>query len=127
VKIRNTPGVVGTAPYVQGPVIVEYQHQRLAPLIRGIDPAEEEKVVEMKKFITKGSLDLEGDSTVLGVELARKLKIGVGDKLTIYSPAISARSSTDEEAREIEGDDERRRSTNCAKWCCQRTDRDRHF
>jgi lipoprotein-releasing system permease protein len=86
VKIRNTPGVVGTAPYVQGPVIVEYQHQRLAPLIRGIDPAEEEKVVELKKFITKGSLDLEGDSTVLGVELARKLHIGVGDKLTIYSP-----------------------------------------
>jgi ABC-type lipoprotein release transport system permease subunit len=34
VKIRNTPGVVGTAPYVQGPVIVEFQHQRLAPLIR---------------------------------------------------------------------------------------------
>ena len=86
VKIRNTPGVVGTAPYVQGPVIVEYQHQRLAPLISGIDPAEEEKVVELKKFITKGSLDLEGDSTVLGVELARKLHIGVGDKLTIYSP-----------------------------------------
>src|SRR5216110_2673362 len=63
VKIRNTPDVVGTAPYVQGPVIVEYQDQRLAPLIRGIDPVEEEKVVELKKFIVKGSLDLEGDST----------------------------------------------------------------
>src|SRR3954471_571510 len=86
VKIRNTPGVVGTAPYVQGPVIVEFQHQRLAPLIRGIDPVEEEKVVELKKFIIKGSLDLEGDSAVLGVELARKLHISVGDKLTVYSP-----------------------------------------
>src|SRR5947199_1351215 len=86
VKIRNTPDVVGMAPYVQGPVIVEYQHQRLAPLIRGIDPVEEEKVVELKKFIIKGSLDLEGDSTVLGVELARKLHINVGDKLTVYSP-----------------------------------------
>jgi lipoprotein-releasing system permease protein len=86
VKIRSTPGVVATAPYVQGPVIVEYQHQRLAPLIRGIDPAEEEKVVALKKFIIKGSLDLEGDSTVLGVELARKLHIDVGDKLTVYSP-----------------------------------------
>jgi lipoprotein-releasing system permease protein len=86
VKIRNTPGVVGTAPYVQGPVIVEFQHQRLAPLIRGIDPAEEEKVVELKKFIKKGTLDLEGDSAVLGVELARKLHIDVGDKLTVYSP-----------------------------------------
>ncbi|HEV2841552.1 MAG TPA: ABC transporter permease [Chthoniobacterales bacterium] len=86
VKIQNTPGVVGTAPYVQGPVIVEFQTKRLAPMIRGIDPAEEEKVVPLKKFLKKGALDLEGDSAVLGVELARKLQIGVGDKLTIYSP-----------------------------------------
>lgn len=86
VKIRNTPGVVGTAPYVQGPVIVEFQNQRLAPMIRGVDPAEEEKVVPLQKFIKKGTLDLEGESAVLGVELARKLHIDVGDKLTIYSP-----------------------------------------
>jgi lipoprotein-releasing system permease protein len=86
VKIRNTPGVIGTAPYVQGPVIVEFQNQRLAPVIRGIDPVEEEKVVSLKRFIKKGSLDLEGESAVLGVELARKLHIDVGDKLTIYSP-----------------------------------------
>jgi lipoprotein-releasing system permease protein len=86
VKIRNTPGVVGTAPYVQGPVIVEFQNQRLAPMIRGVDPAEEEKVVPLQKFIKKGTLDLEGESTVLGAELARKLHIDVGDKLTIYSP-----------------------------------------
>ena len=57
VKIRNTPGVVGTAPYVQGPVIVEFEQQRLAPMIRGVDPAEEEKVVPLKKFIKKGALD----------------------------------------------------------------------
>ena len=86
VKIRSTPGVVGTAPYVQGPVIVEFQTKRLAPMIRGIDPAAEEEVVPLKKFLKKGALDLEGESTVLGVELARKLQIDVGDKLTIYSP-----------------------------------------
>ena len=86
VKIRNTPDVVATAPYVQGPVIVEFQNRRLAPMIRGIDPAEEEKVTPLAKFIKKGKLDLEGESVVLGVELARKLQIDVGDKLTVYSP-----------------------------------------
>ena len=40
-KIRATPRVVATAPYVQGPVIVEHNEQRLAPLIRGIDPEQE--------------------------------------------------------------------------------------
>jgi lipoprotein-releasing system permease protein len=86
VKVRNTPGVVGTAPYVQGPVIVEFEHKRLAPLIRGIDPAEEEKVVPFQKFLKKGTYDLDGDSALVGVELARKLQIDVGDKLTVYSP-----------------------------------------
>ena len=85
-KIDNTPGVVATAPYVQGPVIAEFQYRRLAPLIRGIDPAQEEKVVAIRKFIKLGALDLEGESVVLGSELARKLQITVGDKLTVYSP-----------------------------------------
>lgn len=86
VKLRNTEGVVATAPYVQGPVIAEFESRRLAPLIRGIDPEEEEKVIPLKKFIIRGELNLEGDSAVLGVELARKLQIDVGDKLTVYSP-----------------------------------------
>jgi len=86
VKIRNTEGVVATAPYVQGPVIVEFESRRLAPLMRGIDLAEEEKVVPIRKFIKRGELDLEGDTAVLGVELARKLQVDVGGKLTVYSP-----------------------------------------
>ncbi len=85
-KIDNTPGVVATAPYIQGPVIAEFQNQRTTPLIRGIDPAEEEKVIPLRKFIKYGKLDLEGESAVLGIELARNLRISVGDKLTIYSP-----------------------------------------
>ncbi|CAN5629987.1 lipoprotein-releasing ABC transporter permease subunit [soil metagenome] len=86
VKLRNTEGVVATAPYVQCPVIAEFESRRLAPLIRGIDPEEEEKVTPLQKFIIQGKLDLDGDSAVLGVELARKLEINVGDKLTVYSP-----------------------------------------
>ncbi len=85
-RIDKTPEVVATAPYVQGPVIVEYQNRRLAPQIRGIDPKEEEKVIPLQKFIKVGKLDLEGESTVLGIELARRLGVNVGDKVTIYSP-----------------------------------------
>src|SRR5438876_242819 len=85
-KIDKTPGVVATAPYVQGPVIVEFHNRRLAPVIRGVDPQQEEKVIPLQKFIKIGKLDLEGESTVLGIELARKLGVSVGDKVTIYSP-----------------------------------------
>jgi lipoprotein-releasing system permease protein len=85
-KLNKTPGVVATAPFIQGPVIIEFQNRRLAPMIRGIDPKQEEKVIPLEKFIKLGKLDLDGDSTVLGVELAQKLGITVGDKLTVYSP-----------------------------------------
>jgi lipoprotein-releasing system permease protein len=85
-QIDKVPGVVATAPYVQGPVIVEYQNRRLAPMIRGIDPKQEETVVPLRKFVKFGKLDLDGDSVVLGIDLARKLQINVGDKLTVYSP-----------------------------------------
>src|SRR5437016_9518832 len=85
-KIDKTPGVVATAPYVQGPVIVEFQNKRLAPMIRGVNPKQEETVVPLRKFIKSGKLDLDGESAVLGIDLARKLQINVGDKLTIYSP-----------------------------------------
>src|SRR5262249_28992490 len=86
VKLQRTPGVVATAPYVQGPVIVEFQNRRLAPMIRGIDPAQEEKVIPLRKFIKLGKLDLDGDSAVLGSELAQRLGVTVGNKVTVYSP-----------------------------------------
>ena len=85
-KIDHVPGVVATAPYVQGPVIVEFQNRRLAPLIRGVDPKQEENVVPLRKFVKQGKLDLDGESVVLGIDIARKLQINIGDKLTIYSP-----------------------------------------
>lgn len=85
-KLDHVSGVVASAPFVQGPVIVEFEERRLAPMIRGIDPAQEEKVIPLRKFIRDGALDLEGESTVLGVELARQLRARVGDKITIFSP-----------------------------------------
>jgi lipoprotein-releasing system permease protein len=85
-KIRKTPGVIAVAPYIQGPVIVEFQNRRLAPMIRGIQPNEEEKVIPLQKFIKLGKLDLNGESTVIGIELARKLGVTVGDTVTVYSP-----------------------------------------
>src|SRR5438309_643756 len=62
-KIDHVPGVVATAPYVQGPVIIEFQNRRVAPVIRGVDPQPEEKVIPLQKFIKIGKLDLEGEST----------------------------------------------------------------
>jgi lipoprotein-releasing system permease protein len=107
-KIDKVPGVVATAPYVQGPVIVEFENRRLAPMIRGVDPKEEEKVVPLHKFIKHGKLDLEGESVVLGIDVARKLQISVGQKLTIYSPGnLSQILDSIKKLENARGDDEK--------------------
>ena len=86
-KIRATPGVVAAAPFVQGPVVVEVGENRMTPILRGIDVAQELKVTDIAQFIQPGGkLDLSGDTTVIGADLAHDLEVFVGDKITVYSP-----------------------------------------
>jgi len=85
-EAAKDPHVAASAPFVQGPVLVKFQNRTMAPKIRAIDPDEEDKVTEISKFIIDGKLDLDGDKTVLGSELAHILGAGVGDKITVYSP-----------------------------------------
>lgn len=85
-QLEAKPDIVAAAPFVQGPVIVEFQHRRLAPKIRGIVVESEERVTSIREFIKEGELDLSGDTVVLGRELASDLGISVGDMLTVYSP-----------------------------------------
>lgn len=85
-KIKKQKDVVATSPFVMGPVLVECKGRRIAPKIRAINPEEEEKVTNIKQFIVDGKLDLDGDKTILGSELAAQLNANVGDKITLYSP-----------------------------------------
>lgn len=79
-------GITAAAPFVQGPVIVEFQHRRLAPKIRGVDPDLEKDVVNIADFVIAGQYDLEGSKAVIGSELAQELGVRVGEKITIFSP-----------------------------------------
>ncbi|MBE2181456.1 MAG: FtsX-like permease family protein [Chthoniobacterales bacterium] len=85
-EIRKVEGVTGVAPFVQGPVLIEYLGRRMAPKIRAIDPEAENTVTTLKDFMVAGDLQLEGNDTVIGSALARILGVGVGDTITVYSP-----------------------------------------
>ncbi len=91
-RLQKEPHVIATAPYVQGPVIVEFQGRRLAPKIRGIEIEREQRVTDIRSAIKEGEFDLEMDEqgesnkVLLGRELANQLGVAVGDKITVYSP-----------------------------------------
>jgi lipoprotein-releasing system permease protein len=85
-QIRGVEGVTGAAPFVQGPVLVDFMGRRLAPKIRAIDPEQEKQVTTLEEFMVAGKLQLEGNDAVIGSALAGILGVGVGDTITVYSP-----------------------------------------
>ena len=88
--IDKVPGVVAAAPMMQGPVVAEShangQNLRMTPLIRGLESSLANKVANFESMIVDGKMDLEGDTCVIGSDLAANLQISVGDTLTLYSP-----------------------------------------
>ena len=101
-KIKHTGGVVAVAPFVQGPVIAEFRGRIVTPILRAIDPDAEQAIVDLKKITTLGKFDLDGDSAVLGADLAATMGVRVGDKITVYAPG-NIRGILDEIKKEDNG------------------------
>ncbi len=87
-KVMATPQVKAATPFAMGLVLVEYQQQKTAPYLKGIDPEREVQVTRLGDYIKQGQgqLDLAGEKIVLGRALADQLGVYIGEKVTVYSP-----------------------------------------
>jgi lipoprotein-releasing system permease protein len=85
VKIDKTAGVVASAPFVQGPVIVDHDGRIFTPIIRGIDLDQEQKIIDLRTLVKQGTPDLTDENALVGARLASALGISVGDKVTVYA------------------------------------------
>ncbi len=86
------PHVLGAAPYVETEAYLNARRSSGA-LVRGIEPAQEPKVVDIGKHMVEGKLDelTPGSwNIVLGRELAMTLGVGVGDRLTMVVQQLRA-------------------------------------
>ena len=84
-KVDNVPGVLATAPYVQGPILIEHDDRFGPAVMRGIDIDLEKKILPLEKCVT-GSLDMANDTVILGQVLANELGVGIGGEVTIFAP-----------------------------------------
>jgi lipoprotein-releasing system permease protein len=84
-KIDKTDGVVASAPFVQGPVIVDHDGHIFTPLMRGIDLEQEQRIVDLRNLVTSGKPELSNEDAIIGARLAGALGISVGDKITVYA------------------------------------------
>ena len=86
--IAADPDVKGVSPFISGPIVIETQsaaRRIAAPALRGVDPDYEATVSDLPSSVIDGEFDIEGQGIVVGYELARELKLRVGDPVAIYS------------------------------------------
>ncbi len=87
--VAQHPRVVGTAPFVQAQAMLSNGQAVRGAVVRGILPAEEEKVADLARHMRAGSLDSlrPGEfGVVLGADLARTLGVLRGDKIALIAP-----------------------------------------
>jgi lipoprotein-releasing system permease protein len=92
-KLRRLPHVVGAAPAVLGQGLLFVAQETVPVQIKGIDPALEPQVTDLKQAMRSGSIEAlnataQGgtDGILLGKDLAAKLNVKVGDDVTLLTP-----------------------------------------
>lgn len=91
-RLRTFPKIKAVAPFVSGEVMLTSSSLVQPALITGIIPAAEKNISELANKVVQGSLaDLKPESfgIVIGEELANRLDVGLGDKLTVITPRVS--------------------------------------
>jgi len=86
---RRNREVMAAAPFVSAQGLLTHGSAVRGAFVRGIVPADEERVSDISKFMRNGRLaNLKAGeyNIVLGVELARALRAGVGDKVVMIAP-----------------------------------------
>lgn len=83
------PEVKAAAPYVSAQALLSTSAKVQGVILRGVDPASEPGVSEIASLMKEGSLaSLKGGSfaIVLGRDLARNMRVGVGSKINVLVP-----------------------------------------
>jgi lipoprotein-releasing system permease protein len=88
-RVRGLPGIVSAAPVVEGQVLLTSESGgATGGFARGIRPDDLRARPILAGNIRAGSLAQFGgeDTIIIGTRLAQKLRIGLGDKVTMVSP-----------------------------------------
>lgn len=90
--LKSFPIVTATAPYVSGQGMLSNDGYVQPALINGILPADEKHVSQLIEKVVQGSLEsltTGSFSIVLGEDLANRLDVMVGDKVTVITPQVT--------------------------------------
>jgi len=92
-KVKDTPHLLGMAPFVRGQVMLNFDRRVSGSVLRGILPDQEKQVSDVGQKMQLGqlsSLKPGSFNIVLGKELANYLGVMPGDKVTVISPQVNS-------------------------------------
>jgi lipoprotein-releasing system permease protein len=78
---ESQPRVVAVSPVVSGPAFAVRGRASKSVALVGVDPDRYRRIVKMDTYMTRGAFQVEGTGAIIGIELAKDLGVGVGDKL----------------------------------------------
>lgn len=87
-EIRKVPGVVQATPMIQGQVLASANGRIGFSVVRGLSAAEFQARDLLRDSLKAGSVAefAKGEGIILGIELAEKLAVNLGDPVTLLSP-----------------------------------------
>ena len=88
-EVEQVPGVVFAAPAVYQKVLLASETQASGVVLKGIIPEMESRLSALPENMVEGSLkEFQGDSIIIGKELAKALGTFLGDNLKVVSAGI---------------------------------------
>jgi len=85
--------VSGSAPYVEGQAMISFKDNVHGIQLKGIVPEYEKLVTSLAENIIEGDLDdigLKPYQISIGIDLAKKMNLSVGDKITLVIPRVNS-------------------------------------
>ena len=90
-QFAGQPGIVASAPYIEGRVLLTADRRLASAALVGIDTVQEVAVSELPAHMVAGDVNALSNAPyqiVLGRHLARQLAVTLGDKLNIIVPRV---------------------------------------
>lgn len=88
--LTKYPQVQSATPYIMGKGLLATTHGTDGIMVRGIDPQLEAKTPKWDSYVKAGELTPKG--IMLGSELAKRLAVGIGDRVFLYTGIGKQRS-----------------------------------
>lgn len=84
-SLARTPGVEAVSPMVSGPAFATRGVASQSVALLGADAQAFNRVIPLAERVVAGAYQLGGTDAIIGVELAKDLGLGVGDKLRLVA------------------------------------------